>query len=719
MSGYDDPRTRATERVEGHDPSPNLGSEDFRAIVERDSEMSQTSLALATHAEIVDTPILDRIVQAQQNAFLQVARDHPLISGTPLTDEGVIERVNEFQIGTTAEQAAYIEILNESVDTAAAQLEGDGFDSYSFWTALTRAGESAGQNFVGAAVDMANMSVSQQLTIVGAAVLGYMIPSRHNGLWSLGMGTLATIILSPHAGALATSIGGAVLRTGTQAVAAPLRIGMRGTEVINDLLSPDLIQSTQNQIYGTGTDLANSFSYILDSDFNPENNPEANPAMLEFLSLGREYAPPEITPLLDYLTALRTGQIAVEDLPSRAELETAGRYLAQVEGLVTEEEYLLIEQKRITAQPLTDEEKRQYVIFKYTLMVNGAFMDEGALQPQASVVRAAYERASNQPFFNSTEDALASLPAAQRTALEEDQFSWNEAQAQQFQNQAEQMGLDVNFQNLTKHGFVGLALNLYIAMTVIGVLVGGAKNLWGARRRRRERLNAERILPEDKKTLTESQQTAVRNSLSEGSNRVKTVVTALVEANVLVDGTDFDSAIQSLELPDLDPTALETLRSVANNGDKTRKQLRDSFFALIQPALSNTTQREALESRRGYYHFRGVLNRMAIFYRYGPRGATRNLEIGEETLTITRPAERRAFRFSTVDDILRGINPRNFIRSLTDDSEGLTVRLDNNKYLYIRRNESGAYEYNTRATRYRGWREFNLTEGLEFRDAAE
>jgi hypothetical protein len=87
------PRTRAHEIVEGNDPHPNLERQDFAAIVERDSAESQAALALSSHAETVNTPILNAMATAQATALRETAvAEYPNLEGK--TEAEIVAFVN-------------------------------------------------------------------------------------------------------------------------------------------------------------------------------------------------------------------------------------------------------------------------------------------------------------------------------------------------------------------------------------------------------------------------------------------------------------------------------------------------------------------------------------------------------------------------------------------------------------------------------------------------
>jgi hypothetical protein len=185
---------------------------------------------------------------------------------------------------------------------------------------------------------------------------------------------------------------------------------------------------------------------------------------------------------------------------------------------------------------------------------------------------------------------------------------------------------------------------------------------------------------------------------------------ALSGTAVLSSRTEFDSGVRNLKLEDLGSTEYQTLLDLANSDSSKPEDIRNAFFALMETGNLSPDQKEALDQRKDFYTFQDTLNRLDLFYKFAERGDRKTLNLGGQEFTIGKPA-RGQFEFTTVNQLLQGINPRNFYRYMTNTGEGRTLRMENPQgqtiYLKIRRNGDN-YEFNARDGD--GWNTFKLEE---------
>jgi len=694
-------RTRAHERVEGHDPHPDL---DFDAIVERDRENLGVGAELSAHAETVDTPILDAMAQAQQTALREVAvAEFPELEGK--TQAEIIDFVNQLQISTNpADQQAYVRILNASIARAAEIIEAQGINSNSLGAAITRAVQSAGHNLEGATQDLSQLDTQGILTIVGAGLGGFVLTGSAG--WGVGLGGIATAIQSPHLTDATINLARGVGRGAVQVAALPVRGAMRTTDIIAGLGQPGLLDTIQANAVGLGNDVINSIGYTFDGDFDISSNPNSNVLLEEFLRQGEAFAPKELVPLMKYLLEVRNGG-PLTRIPTHQELQTAGVFIAQIEDLVSPDEFIAIDERRRAGEVLSNEEKQKYILGKYCMLINNSFIGENALQPQASIVRAAYE---NETGTLSLQQAFASLSPAELDQLNAANFSWSPQQMANFEGNVN--GMEINFENLTKHGFVGLALTAYLSLTYAFMLVQGVKGVYNKGKEAREARAARRRTPDAEKTLSRGERTNLRNSLADKTNKVGAVVAALVAAEVLDSRSDFDSSVRNLTLEELDQDSYDALITLSNDDNTSRAALRDSFFSMLESSNGslNAEQQENLKARRDYYLYADILNRLDLFYKFAGRGESKVLKLGDQEFTIGTP-ERGQFQFTTVEQLAQIGNPRNFYRWMTNTGEERTLRMQNPQgndvYLQLRRNGTD-FEFNARDGA--GWQTFKLTD---------
>ncbi len=698
------PRTRAHEIVEGNDPHPNLERQDFAAIVERDSAESQAALALSSHAETVNTPILNAMATAQATALRETAvAEYPNLEGK--TEAEIVAFVNNLQISANpADQAAYVRILNASIARAAELLEAEGITSNTLSAAITSALNSAGYNISGAATDLSQLSTTGILTIAGAGVGGFVLTGSAG--WGIALGGVATAVQSPHLTEAVIGAGSGVVRGVTQAAALPIRGAMRTTDIIAQIGQPGLLETVQANAVGLGNDVINSIAYTFDGEYTPSSNPNANVLLEEFLRQGEAFAPKELQPLMKYLLEVRDGG-PITKLPTRVELQTAGAFIRQIEDLVTPDEFVAIDERRRAGEVLTPTEKQKYILGKYCMLINNSFIGENALQPQASVVRAAYEAENGNLTLP---QAFASLSSSELRALNDADFSWDAQQQANLESNVE--GLDITFENLTKHGFVGLALTAYLSLTYGMMLVQGVKGVWNKGKESKEARADRRRKPEDEKTLSSSGQRALRSALGDKTNKVGVVISALSSAEVLETNSEFDRNVRNLKLEDLDASSYDTLVALSNDDNSPRGAIREAFFTLLSasPGALEAEQLENLAARKDYYTYANILNRLDLFYKYADRGQTKSLKFGNDTFTIGKP-ERGQFEFTTTEQLQQIGNPRNFYRWMTNRGEERTLRMQNPQgetiYLQLRR-EGDKFQFNDRSGA--GWKDFDLAE---------
>lgn len=485
MAGEEVDYTRLGPRIERHDPHVAL---DLDALVAQATVGQETSAALTSHAEAIDDKVLDRMAEAQRAAFLEVARAHPLVAGRPLSDEGVIDFVNKFQIGTTVEQKAYLDIVNESIKKAAAALDAQGLGSATLGAAITGAVARAGHSLSGAATDLTKLDTAGILTIVGAGGGTYLLTG--SAKWSALAGGIAVAVQSPNLTEATLGLAKGAMRGAGQLVAMPIKGAMRTTDIINALGQPGFVDTVQANAQGLGRDVIDSVAYTFDAEYTPSDNLARNPLLEEFLRLGEAFAPKELEPLLKYMLEVRNGG-PITKLPTQAELKTAGAFIKKIEHLVSPEDFIAIDMRRKEGKVLTPEEKQKYILGKYCMIVNHSFIGENGLEPQASLVRAAYEAENGK-----INDINVALPLT--AALQGANLSWTPEQISQFENNVQ--GLKINFESLTKHGFVGLALTAYLTLTYAGIMIGVGQKALGLKKDPETR-QAEKEKPRDEMTL--------------------------------------------------------------------------------------------------------------------------------------------------------------------------------------------------------------------------
>jgi len=693
-----EPRTRAHEIVSPHDPHPNLERRDFAAIVERDSAASETALALSGHAEVIEDKVLRAMARAQTDALRETSEAaYPQLTGK--TDTEIYEFIVDLRL---SDPNAALAIMNKSTATAAATLENGGIGPSTLAAAINRAAASAGHNLQGATTDLASLNTTQILTIAGVGFGSFILTGSAG--WGIGLGAIATAVQSPHLTDATINVARGAVRGATQAAALPIRGAMRTVNVIAGLGEPNLGATIQANAVGMGNDVINSIAYTFDGEYDLSTNPSNNPLLTEHLELGERFVPKELLPLVKYLKERRKGG-PITALPTEAELETAGAFIAQIENLVTPDEFIAIDEKRRSGAELTDEENQKYILAKYCMLIDQNFIGEYALQPDATAVREAYE--AEQGTITLAQ-AFASLSPQELRDLNDAHFSWSPQQAANFENNAE--GMAITFENLTKHGAVGFALTAYLALTYGLMLVQGVKGVWNKGAEAKAERARKRRLPIDERPLSSRNRRRLQSSLSDREKTLGPVMAALSGTAVLSSRTEFDSGVRNLKLEDLGSTEYQTLLDLANSDSSKPEDIRNAFFALMETGNLSPDQKEALDQRKDFYTFQDTLNRLDLFYKFAERGDRKTLNLGGQEFTIGKPA-RGQFEFTTVNQLLQGINPRNFYRYMTNTGEGRTLRMENPQgqtiYLKIRRNGDN-YEFNARDGD--GWNTFKLEE---------
>jgi hypothetical protein len=185
---------------------------------------------------------------------------------------------------------------------------------------------------------------------------------------------------------------------------------------------------------------------------------------------------------------------------------------------------------------------------------------------------------------------------------------------------------------------------------------------------------------------------------------------ALSGAGVLASRSEFDRGVRNFKLEDLGDTEYQNLLDLANSDSSTTAEIREAFFKLMETGNLSADQQEALKQRQDYYTFQDILNRLDLFYKFAERGDIKTLNLGGQAFQIGKPA-RGQFEFTTTDQLLQGINPRNFYRHMTNSGDGRTLRMQNPQgdtvYLKIRR-DGDKYQFNARDGA--GWTDFNLND---------
>lgn len=710
-SQFEQDWTRAPATPELSDPHPG-GSLDSLVDLEALAEATERD-ALAKE---VNDPVLNTLRQSQQQAFAQAARNHPLFKGKPLSDEALVEAVNQLQISNdVVERQAYVAILNQTIDKTAELLEQAGVSPQSLGGAITSAINHTGQTLSAGVTDLSKLDTTGILTILGAGGGMYLLSGGRRGL-SIGALGVATIIQSPELTQGTIDLAAGAIRGAGQLALTPVKAAVHTVDIFDNLMSPGLTDSIKDNAVGFAQGMFDSLAYTFDGDYSPEFNPNRNPLMQEFLHLGEKFAPTPLVPILQYLNKVREGKRLVEpDLPTRDELEAAAIFIRQVETanppLVTMEEFIQIDNKRMSGQALSDEEKQKYVLCKYMTIVKHNFLGENGLEPQATLMQAAYASASGN--IDNLDTALGLSPALM-AELKNADFEWTQEQIRALENNAEGLFGKLNFDTLTKGGFVGLALTAYLTLTYAGMMFGAIKGGLAGAKKGKEKVGEWWNKIDDTKTLNNNQQKAVEDALKDPNKNktLKPLIAALVAGGVLGSKSEFASEVVDLKLKDLDASAITTLSdSVSGN----RRDIRKNFFTLLKtPALNGTEAEKVLQARQDFYAFRDMVQQLRVFESTAERGKVGTLSLGAGKDFHFTKEVRENFKFTTVrEDFLQGINPRNYWRWLGNKlSDSQTIRIKNTQgkieYLRLRQiRKDGEVKFQFNARDDKGWVDFS------------
>jgi hypothetical protein len=381
------------------------------------------------------------------------------------------------------------------------------------------------------------------------------------------------------------------------------------------------------------------------------------------------------------------------------ELETAGAFMKKAEDLVTPDQFIAIDQRRRAGEVLSDTEKQMYILGKYCMLINQSFLGDNALQPDATLVRAAYEAENGILNLDDAMPLSAGLMAAD--------FSWTPEQRNAFNRNVEGMG--ITFENLTKGGFVGVALTAYLALTYGLMMINTVKAGIDKTNKVIETRRNNRRLANDKRTLSNRPRTRLRAALANTENKTSQVINALIGGQVLEGSSNFERSLRNAKLNSFAPDKVTALLQKAEDDTAEIGSIRNAFFDMIES--NNTIESDTdRQSRRDYYQYKDALNQIDLIYKYQPRGEAKEIRLGGQTFTIGRPA-RADFTFTTVHQLAQISNPRNFYRYMTNSGNGRALRMRNpqNQEVYLKiRMHNGKFQFDARSGE--GWKDFDLND---------
>lgn len=727
-----EPRTRAHEIPFNTDVNPPVDfgevlKADAARAAERERVQTGAGAELSAQAEVLQNDVLDALARAQTTALREtmIAVDPTL---TDVEDAALVDAFLDLQL-SDPNQA--LTIMNDSIARATEIIEARGYNSHTMATAIVSALASAGNNIEGLGQDVAQtnmgraahigsaaqnawqgnfnesvqnlsqMEVSGILTVLLAGGAGWRLVGPRTGL---GLAAFATILQNQHLTDLTINVASGLGRAATQAVALPVRGGMRTMAILNSAGQSGFMESLVNNGVGMRNDAANSLGYIADGDYSPENGLRSNEIRQEFYKQGEEFAPEPLKPFVLYLKEIQNGG-PITALPSEQQAREAGAFIAQVENLVTLDEFTDIQIRRTSGETLSPEDNRKYILYKYCMIVNSAFIGNRGIIPYAEAMTEANE---NETGELNLEQAFASLDPTLLRRLDNEDFSWDAAEIANFKAQIE--GLPINFQTLTSNGgFVGLAGAAYIALTMAGFLFQAGRGVtrW-VKSVPRKVIN--RVKTVDRRPFPASRSRQVVEALSRDRNRLSTVIKPLVAGDALANSSEFSRVLRRTRLSQINETQRNRFKTVVENENATTAEIRNAFFTLLENSGVNIDA-NAMAQRRDFYRYREALSQINTFYNHDRRNTDREIAIGARTLSIGHP-DRGRFNFLNLRSLVASPkSPAEFYDYMNNNGAGRTLNLknraDHDVVLNLRRNNN-QYEY--RIGTAGNWETFNLND---------